>query len=815
MILDPFRLALDELDGDPNLARWRRDPAAWARERLGVHLWSVQEAVADSVATNRRTAVKSSHGIGKSWVAAMLTCWWIDVHPPGEAVAVTTAPTAKQVSAVLWREIRQMHRKGGLPGRVTLDNEWKLDDDDLVGLGRKPADHDDHGFQGIHRRYVLAILDEACHDDQTDVLTERGWMRFADLDGTERLLTMDPANHQARYTVPQKIVRKRYQGPMHEYAAKGLNFCVTPDHDMYFHGRSHNRDTAWRKQPMEYLATAANKYIKKSISRDLPDVDSFTIPAFDSGRKRYPARSVRMDDWMEFLGWYLSEGSLHFGGRDHPGSTTITQHDPAVLARLAALAERMGFRPKIYGIHLRIHDRQLAEHLLTFGRGCLVKRMPRYVFGASPRQKRILLDAYSEGDGYHKGSGEIIYTSSPDMADDLQELILMTGVPSVVRRRALQGQTNHIEGHAATSTVDGWVVTRPAADTEAKFYPKNDRVIDYDGMVYCAQVPPDALLFTRRNGYTMWSGNCGIPANLYTAVEAITTNADCRILAIGNPDDPATEFGTVCKPGSGWTVLTVPVFDSPNFTGEPVPEVLRHLLPSPEWVEDARKRWGEGSPLWQSKVLGEFPDISTDTLIPARWITAAQNRDIAPGRPATLGVDVARFGTDQTILALRRGSHARILTALPHSATTETTGHVMLAQREHGNPTAHVDGVGVGGGVVDLLREYRAPVADMQAGAAPTDRERFANARAEWFWGLRLRFEAGDIDLDPGDDELAAQLAAIKWRVTPRGQVQIESKDDMARRGMPSPDRADALMLAFADPPRPKQVQGTGFYNIG
>lgn len=794
---DPLAYMLADWEPSPP-SPYLADPIAWAHDKLGASLWSKQRAIAESVVVNRRTAVKSCHGAGKSWTAGMLAAWWIDIHPPGEAIVISTAPTYKQVHAVLWEEIRAAHRKGKLPGQVLQTDEWKIGDI-LVGMGRKPADHDPHGFQGIHRRFVLAILDEACHDDQTDVLTERGWMRFADLDGTERLLTMDPANHQARYTVPQKIVRKRHQGPMHEYAAKGLNFCVTPDHDMYFHGRSHNRDTAWRKQPMEYLATAANKYIKKSISRELPDVESFTIPAFDSGRKRYPARSVRMDDWMEFLGWYLSEGSLHFGGRDYPGSTTITQHDPAVLARLAALAGRMGFRPKIYGIHLRIHDRQLAEHLLTFGRGCLVKRMPRYVFDVSPRQKRILLDAYSEGDGYHKGSGEIIYTSSPDMADDLQELILMTGVPSVVRRRALQGQTNQIEGHAATSTVDGWVVTRPAADTEAKFYPKNDRVIDYDGMVYCAQVPPDALLFTRRNGYTMWSGNCGIPDALWTAVEAITTNADCRILAIGNPDDPATEFGRVCSPGAGWSVLQISSFDTPNLSGEDVPDKLRPLLPDPGWVEDARKRWGEDSPVYASKVLGEFPEISQDTLIPQRWIVDAQNRELPRLGHPRLGVDVARFGSDQTVITAAWGGHVRVVESRGKQATTETTGRVIAQARETQAVEIRVDGVGVGGGVVDQLAEQGYPALDMQAGSGSTDPQMFKNARAQWYWSLRKHFEDGLIDLDPDDDETAAQLGAIRYSYSSRGQIVIESKDDMRKRGMPSPDRADAVMLVLAD----------------
>ena len=84
----------------------------------------------------------------------------------------------------------------------------------------------------------------------------------------------------------------------------------------------------------------------------------------------------------------------------------------------------------------------------------------------------------------------------------------------------------------------------------------------------------------------------------------------------------------------------------------------------------------------------------------------------------------------------------------------------------------------------------------MQSGSAAQDKERYANARAEWWWSLRSRFESGDIAI-PDDEELVSQLADIRYKINSRGQIQIESKEDMKRRGGSSPDRADALMLAF------------------
>lgn len=431
---------------------WAADPAGWC-ESHGDHLWSAQQAICRSVVTHTRTAVQSCHGIGKSFISARLALWWIDSHPPGSAIVVTSAPTYAQVHAILWEEIRKGHRRADIAGHILKSDEWQLDNGDIAGFGRKPADHDEDGFQGIHRRFVLVILDEAC----------------------------------------------------------------------------------------------------------------------------------------------------------------------------------------------------------------------------------------------------------------------------------------------------------------------------------------------------------GIPKTLFTGAEAIITNADCRMLAIGNPTDPGTEFGEVCKPGSGWNVIEVSAFDTPNFTGEPIPDALQSLLISPDWVDDKRRRWGEDSPLWASRVLGRFPDVSENTLIHPAWIQAAQDRDLTPVEPSTLGVDVARFGPDTTVIAHRRGPWVRIIDTMGQSATTTTAGHVARIQADHSYPVAHVDGVGLGGGVVDILAEAGLPVEDLQSGAGATDPGRFKNARAEWYWSLRTLFQDGRIDIDPHDDDLAAQLAAIRYELDSKGRIVIESKDDMKARGVSSPDRADALMFAFAD----------------
>jgi hypothetical protein len=94
---------------------------------------------------------------------------------------------------------------------------------------------------------------------------------------------------------------------------------------------------------------------------------------------------------------------------------------------------------------------------------------------------------------------------------------------------------------------------------------------------------------------------CGVPKSIFDAVDALATNSNARVLAIGNPDDPSSHFAQICKPGSGWHVITISAFDTPAYTGEKVPEELLPLLVSPEWVEERKLRWGVTNPIYQSK----------------------------------------------------------------------------------------------------------------------------------------------------------------------------------------------------------------------
>jgi len=431
--------------------------AGWIPRRLGEFVWSKQREVCESVEKHRFTAVPSCHGAGKSYIASRIAAAWLDIHPPGEAFVVTSAPTDKQVKAILWREMGRAHRKGNLQGRINLDAEWFIGPE-LVAYGRKPQDLTDpneamQAFQGIHARYVLVVLDEAG----------------------------------------------------------------------------------------------------------------------------------------------------------------------------------------------------------------------------------------------------------------------------------------------------------------------------------------------------------GVPAWLWTAAESLVTNEHSRILAIGNPDDPSSHFEEVCRPGSGWNVLPISAFDMPWATGEEVPEALNDLLTGQIWVEERAKRWGVESPFYISKVLGQFPEIGDDTLITPAIVRMAQEYESVDSLVlGTMGADIARLGSDRTVVYHNRGGMVRKVYEKHKQNTTPTTGALFRLSKKFWNRVCiNIDSIGLGAGVYDRLVELGCYMYPFGAGDRPYEPERFLNKRSEGWWKLREAFEEGIVDLDPTDEDLAGQLCNIKFWYTSSGKVQIESKDELKKRGLPSPDHADACMMSF------------------
>lgn len=178
------------------------DPVSWVRSN-GEQVWSKQSEILESVRDNRYTAVHSAHDMGKSFIASRAIAWWIATHPPGSAFVVSTAPSAAQVSAIMWREVTKIHRQAGLVGQINRAGypQWFIDGE-LVGYGRKPADYEQSAFQGIHAEYVLVVIDEACGVtqqlyDAVDALATNENARVLAIGNPD-----DPSSHFAKVCQP-------------------------------------------------------------------------------------------------------------------------------------------------------------------------------------------------------------------------------------------------------------------------------------------------------------------------------------------------------------------------------------------------------------------------------------------------------------------------------------------------------------------------------------------------------------------------------------------------------------------------------------
>ena len=178
-----------------------------------------------------------------------------------------------------------------------------------------------------------------------------------------------------------------------------------------------------------------------------------------------------------------------------------------------------------------------------------------------------------------------------------------------------------------------------------------------------------------------------------------------------------------------------------------------------------------------------------------------------------VGVDVARFGSDRTVVLMRRGDRVESIRAFSRMDTMSAVGRVMVAVREHRPDAVNVDDIGVGAGVVDRLREQGVRAQGINVAEGPRRDRTCANLRAEGYRLLAGRFRDRRIRI-PRDAELISELASLRYRYNSRGRLLMESKESMRKRGAQSPDKADALMLAFLDDdPDEFWLDGLGEHN--
>ena len=282
----------------------------------------------------------------------------------------------------------------------------------------------------------------------------------------------------------------------------------------------------------------------------------------------------------------------------------------------------------------------------------------------------------------------------------------------------------------------------------------------------------------------------GVPEKVFEAAAGSMSGHSATTILLSNPTrSSGTFFESQTRLADTWWTRRWSCVESP--------------LVSEEFVDEMRARYGEDSNAFRIRVLGEFPMADDDTIIPFHLADSAIRRDIEipEDTKPIWGLDVARFGADKTALCKRYGNVVTEITSWQGLDLMQTVGRVM-AEYEGLAPSMRpseilVDSIGVGGGVVDRLRELGAPVRGINVGEAPAMGNTYMNLRAELWFKTKGWLEDRSCKL-PNDDQLLAELTSIRYGFTPGGKMKAESKDDMRKRGLKSPDLADALCLTMA-----------------
>ena len=287
----------------------------------------------------------------------------------------------------------------------------------------------------------------------------------------------------------------------------------------------------------------------------------------------------------------------------------------------------------------------------------------------------------------------------------------------------------------------------------------------------------------------------GIDDEIFEAVEGALTTSDAKLLICGNP----TRNGGFFKRA---------FFEDRELYHTQKVSCIESGRVSNEYCKRLIRQYGEDSDVVRVRVLGEFPKTEADGLIALELIEAAQNREFVHGDELFIGVDVARFGNDETVIQPRLGNCALPFESYRRTDLMTTCGRIvnktlsLMKRFKLKHAVINVDDDGVGGGITDRLREVfteknlRVDVNARHNGGKPRD-SHYANWATESWFALRDRFVSGEIVL-PRDEVLTAQLATRKYSLTSSDKLILEPKADYKKRCGHSPDRADALVLAFA-----------------
>ena len=372
-----------------------------------------------------------------------------------------------------------------------------------------------------------------CFDGDSEVLTEDGWMKFDDVNG-ERVATLDKDMKTLIYEHPVNKIKGHYKGDMVSYNSDTFDFNVTPNHTMLYTGRTDGKyKGVWSEKRADELI--GHEAIPRTCVNRSPEIRFFEIPAVKmfkgkGGRSRlselksYVTKSinVNMDAWLEFMGYYLSEGCV-VNDKGKPQYKIIITQNPEGQEPIRRCLDKLPWHHRTDGIHITIQDKQLWTYLKQFGKSP-DKFVPRELMHTSARQLNILLDALMFGDGHVSPNGSrAYYTISKQLSDDVQEIIFKTGNIGNISIRNQIGNPVIINGkQTGTAKHLLYRVGELKHNKHSIINKNNIKLEKHTGNVFCLEMPTSHSLYVRKNGKPSFFGNSSL--NLISYFQSIESD---------------------------------------------------------------------------------------------------------------------------------------------------------------------------------------------------------------------------------------------------------------------------------------------------
>jgi hypothetical protein len=288
----------------------------------------------------------------------------------------------------------------------------------------------------------------------------------------------------------------------------------------------------------------------------------------------------------------------------------------------------------------------------------------------------------------------------------------------------------------------------------------------------------------------------GVSPQVFQAIQgALAGGGTVRLIYIGNPTRVTGDFAESFKDPL-FSKIHISAFDVPNVKEK---RIVITGLATWDWVESMKSKYGEDSDIYRVRVLGEFPRKETDTLIGIDLVESAFDADRELyGDDEVIGLDPARFGDDDAAFVYRKGNKAKVLEVIDKSDTMTLAGKGRNYLLKYLKANLYIDITGLGAGIYDRLKEMP-DICERVYGVASAGKPRsdeYLNIRAESWGNIRTWLKDAVLVKHEGFYELAHP----KYKITSMGKIQLESKEDMKKRGVRSPNVGDALALTLSKP---------------